>query len=150
MKILLAVDGSAGSDAAAKEVARRPWPPESELKIISVANPSLRTTPESWALSVQHYQDADQAAREEARAALERAASFFPAGADEALKFTTEALAGPPAEVILDAAHAWGADLIVVGSRGLGSLERFLLGSVSKEVALQAKCSVEIVRESER
>jgi nucleotide-binding universal stress UspA family protein len=48
--------------------------------------------------------------------------------------------------VILEQSEAFGADLIVVGSHGLGNFERFLLGSVAQAVALHAKCSVEIVR----
>ena len=35
MKILLAVDGSVHSDAAAQELAKRPWPPQSEVKVIT-------------------------------------------------------------------------------------------------------------------
>ncbi|PKN59600.1 MAG: universal stress protein, partial [Deltaproteobacteria bacterium HGW-Deltaproteobacteria-11] len=55
-------------------------------------------------------------------------------------------LEGQPKEVILDEAENWGADLIIVGSRGHGAVRRFLLGSVSFAVALNAPCSVEIVR----
>ncbi len=43
-------------------------------------------------------------------------------------------------------AERWGADLIVMGSRGLGTWNRLLLGSVSSAVVNHAKCSVEIVR----
>jgi nucleotide-binding universal stress UspA family protein len=50
-----------------------------------------------------------------------------------------------PAEALLDAAE--DADLIVVGSRGLGGFERLLLGSVSQQVAQHAHCVVTIVRE---
>jgi nucleotide-binding universal stress UspA family protein len=63
------------------------------------------------------------------------------------LILSTEVLCGSPKEVILEVADAFGADLIVVGSQGLGALERFLLGSVAQSVALHAKCSVEIVRQ---
>jgi len=49
-------------------------------------------------------------------------------------------------EVILREAERWNADLIVVGSHGYGPIRRFLFGSVSAAVALNAKCSVEIVR----
>ena len=53
---------------------------------------------------------------------------------------------GFPKQIILDEAEGWGADLIVVGSHGRGLMGRFLLGSVSQAVALNARCSVEIVR----
>jgi len=51
-------------------------------------------------------------------------------------------------ESIIDSAAEWGADLIVVGSHGRSSIQRFLLGSVAEFVARHAKCSVEIVRVS--
>lgn len=53
---------------------------------------------------------------------------------------------GPPREIIVDEADKWGADLIVMGSRGLGAWSRVLLGSVSNAVVHHAKCSVLIVR----
>ena len=49
---------------------------------------------------------------------------------------------------ILDAAHEWRADLIVLGSHGQKGLRKFLLGSVAEFVARHAHCSVQIVRTS--
>jgi nucleotide-binding universal stress UspA family protein len=49
--------------------------------------------------------------------------------------------------VILDHAAALHADLIVLGANGLGAVERFLLGSVSRAVLRFAPCSVALVRE---
>lgn len=48
---------------------------------------------------------------------------------------------GAPADAILEAAEDEGADLVVMGSRGLGSLKGLLVGSVSQKVAHQAACS---------
>jgi len=53
---------------------------------------------------------------------------------------------GQPAEVIIDVANQEQADLIVVGSRGLTGIKRYLLGSVSSKVSEHAPCSVMIVR----
>ncbi len=53
---------------------------------------------------------------------------------------------GDAAEEILGAAHAFGADLIVMGSRGQTGLARFFAGSVARRVLLGAKCSVLIAR----
>jgi nucleotide-binding universal stress UspA family protein len=53
---------------------------------------------------------------------------------------------GDPAPTILSAASDHGADLIVTGSRGLGALDRLLLGSVARNVLVHAHCSVLVVR----
>jgi nucleotide-binding universal stress UspA family protein len=52
-----------------------------------------------------------------------------------------------PAVAILDVAQREGAELVVVGSRGLGGMKRFLRGSVSARVAANAPVSVLIVHE---
>ena len=93
------------------------------------------------------YGDMEKFAREQARAAVEKAAAKLGAkDQNRQLKVTTEVRSGSPKQMILEEAEAFGADLIVVGSHGHGMLERFLLGSVSQAVALHATCSVEIVR----
>ncbi len=53
---------------------------------------------------------------------------------------------GHPAQAILEVAKGEGHDLIVMGSRGLGQVKRFLLGSVSERVSRYAHCSVLIVK----
>jgi len=53
---------------------------------------------------------------------------------------------GDPADAIVKEAEAVGADLIVVGARGLNALERALLGSVSTKVVHNAPCDVLVVR----
>ena len=53
---------------------------------------------------------------------------------------------GHPAEVIAKVAAEWPADLIVIGSRGLGGLGRALLGSVADAVVRHAPCPVLVTR----
>lgn len=53
---------------------------------------------------------------------------------------------GHPAKVILDVAKSEGADLIIMGSRGMGSFKEMLLGSVSHAVVSHATVPVLIVR----
>jgi nucleotide-binding universal stress UspA family protein len=54
-----------------------------------------------------------------------------------------------PGCLLVDEARRWGADVICVGSRGLGALDRLLLGGVSLAVAEHAGCSVEVIRPRE-
>ena len=53
---------------------------------------------------------------------------------------------GNPADVLVQEAEDSGADLIVVGTRGLNAAQRVLLGSVSTNVVHHAKCDVLVVR----
>ncbi len=57
-----------------------------------------------------------------------------------------EVLEGPGPKAILNVAETRDADLIVVGSRGLGAVRGLLLGSVSERVIRLAKCPVLVVR----
>lgn len=52
---------------------------------------------------------------------------------------------GDPAELILSAAKDRKTDLIVLGSRGLNTAQRFLIGSVSTKVSTHAHCAVLVV-----
>jgi nucleotide-binding universal stress UspA family protein len=53
---------------------------------------------------------------------------------------------GHAAEEILDLAQEVGADLIIVGSKGLTGVERLVLGSVAEQVVREAHCTVEVAR----
>jgi nucleotide-binding universal stress UspA family protein len=57
-----------------------------------------------------------------------------------------ELLEGPEAEAILSVAEIQKVGLILIGTRGLGSLEGILLGSVSRKVTHHASCPVMLVR----
>lgn len=82
--------------------------------------------------------------REDVDATLRAAAEAGEAGglADVA----THARQGDPADAILDVAEEQGADLIIVGNKGMTGAKRFLLGSVPNKVSHHAPCSVMIVR----
>jgi len=100
---------------------------------------------ETWVLPTTYWNDAEQAATQQAQAALDGAMSRFKDAVTPSLKLVAELHKGYAKRVILDEAERWGADLIVVGSHGYGGFKRLLLGSVSQAVASHAKCSVEIV-----
>nr|GEV35898.1 hypothetical protein [Tanacetum cinerariifolium] len=62
------------------------------------------------------------------------------------IKAETMVIRGNPKEMIVEAVDQINADLLVVGSRGLGQIKRALLGSVSDYCVHHAKCPVLIVR----
>jgi len=145
MKLLLAVDGSSFSDAAVEEVGTRPWPPNSEVIVITAAELPMIVGLEPWAAAPIYFEEMEGAVRDSAKAALQKAVSKLKS-MKTALAITSEVIQGPPREVIVDEAEKRGVDLIVMGSRGLGAWSRLLLGSVSNAVVHHAKCSVEVVR----
>jgi len=147
LKILLAVDGSTGSDAAVVEVAGCPWPMSSTVKIISAVEPYLSFPPQAGPLPEIQPQEWQKAYEAEARACLERATAQFHQIAGSTTTVLSAVIPGRARDVILDEAQSWGADLVVLGSRGLGGVKRLLLGSVSSAVLSQVSCSVRIVRQ---
>lgn len=132
-KVMVATDGSEGGKRAVAAAAQMSWHDGTEFKVVSV---------------VEQY--AVYRAEETVAALRTRAQEVVAAGARRlrptGWPVSTTVLAGPPAQAILAAAGRWGADLIVVGSRGLRALERFALGSVSAGVVRAATCSVLIVK----
>jgi len=60
--------------------------------------------------------------------------------------FYVHARIGTPADEILMLAREVGADLIIVGSKGVTGVERMMLGSVSEHVVREAGCTVEVAR----
>lgn len=145
MRILLAVDGSPCSNAAVDEVCRRPWPPESIVRLISVRSPvELNHLPEA-SHQPMAYDDIFKKPGWERARVLDDAVALLKQHAPN-LQVIPALLEGRPKDVILDEAEQWSADLIVLGSNGYGTIKRLFLGSVSLAVALNATCSVEIVR----
>jgi nucleotide-binding universal stress UspA family protein len=143
MKILLAVDGSEHSAAAAEEVASRPWPQGATVRVLSAVGRVVPPATEVW------YDAGGSLDR--ARQEIEKRAEQLTAGVAERLRasgLTAEATVrdGDPRSVIVDEAGEWDADLVVVGSHGYTGLKRLLLGSVAQSVVAHAPCSVEVVR----
>jgi nucleotide-binding universal stress UspA family protein len=81
--------------------------------------------------------------REDVEATLEEAAAEIRAAGVDVDVFARQ---GDPADAILDVAEERGADLIIVGNKGMTGAKRFLLGSVPNKVSHHAPCSVLIIR----
>ena len=154
MKILIGTDGSDCSIAAVRSVAQRPWPPGSQMRVISVVPPIV---PFSFGETISVpfapvypppdlVETIEKQARDRAEEAMARARQILSEEHVKAIEANFLPV-GDARQVILDQAKDWSADLIVVGSHGYRALDRFMLGSVSESVAMHAHCSVEVIRE---
>jgi len=103
---------------------------------------------EPWAASADYFEQVENSVRAAARAVIEKALLKLKI-IEDSLTISSEIIQGAPRQTIVEEAERWHANLIVMGSRGLGAWNRLLLGSVSSAVVHHAKCSVEIVRNAE-
>jgi nucleotide-binding universal stress UspA family protein len=140
MNVLFATDGSRASLAAIRGAFKFLPVATARLHVVAVANP-LGALPGYDGMASGAMLIVDQL-EQAARADLIAAQTMLLAACIEA---TTEELEGDPASSILDAAHRFGADLIVLGSHGKGALSRFFVGSVSDRVSHQWPGAVLII-----
>jgi nucleotide-binding universal stress UspA family protein len=92
--------------------------------------------------------DADLTAKAEAAAQAETEKVLAALGSSRPESVTVSGVNGIPARELIKAGE--GADMIVVGSRGMGGFSRLLMGSVAGQVAQHAPCPVVIVRPGHR
>ena len=145
-RVIICVDGSGYSDAAVDEMSRRVWPDGSVVKVISVVRLPFTPNEETRSLPDSYYSQLEKAETGKAQTAITSAVAHLKQSGITQPEIESEIILGDAREKILDEAARWEADLIVLGSRGLGGFKRFLLGSVAQGVAAYAPCSVEIIR----
>jgi nucleotide-binding universal stress UspA family protein len=147
MRILLATDGSEHSEAAARNLIKRPWPAGSLVRVVSVASLPFPLVTPYPGLGTIDYEGLKQSISQQAQALVDReVVSIQKAG----LAVETALRHGDPRSEIVQEAEDWKADLIVVGSHGRTGVSRLLLGSVAEYVVRHASCSVEVAREPKR
>lgn len=132
VRIIIGMDGSTCAEMAARAVAVRAWPAETEVHLITAVKPfsMYGVVPEEQRKGVSSFHQTTEAMLREA-----------------GLRVSSAIKEGEAKSVLIAEAKAWRADCIFVGSRGLdNALKRFLLGSVSAALVTDAPCSVEVVR----
>lgn len=135
--VVLATDLSSTSRMATREAIDLAVGLGARLVIVNVLDARRLSRPGSHAR-------VDQARTEREGALMELAGEARRSGVSTSFLVWS----GEPANSIAAAAEAEHADLIVVGSRGLGGAGRMVLGSVSDEVVRTAPCPVVVVRSS--
>jgi nucleotide-binding universal stress UspA family protein len=147
-KILLATDGSASSEAAARSIAARPWPGGTEIRVLSVVEfyvPTIQALFEPPFVKSEELETLRGEAMKHAQDAIAGAEAILTAAKLSVSESVSILLDGPKRAILKDAKE-WGTDLIVVGSHGRRGIDRFVMGSVSEGVATHAECSVEVIR----
>ena len=142
--IVVGVDGSDGSVAALHWAAEEAHLRRAELVVVTCWDmPAVMYDAPGqvmpMALDPETYQQASEDALSEVLAAA--------APQLEGVSVTRSVRGGGAPDELVAAAEETGADLLVVGSRGLSGLSGLLLGSVSHHVAQHAPCPVVIIRD---
>jgi nucleotide-binding universal stress UspA family protein len=138
MKALIAVDGSSGGFEAVRQTGQVLQPGRDQV-ILYYSPPGIKLDNGSVEPEVL-----ERARASLATAVFQEAKSLLP----EALQAGVETILGrqPPKQGIVAAAESSCANLIAVGARGLGPIERLLLGSVSSSVVHAARVPVLVAR----
>ncbi|MET8765631.1 universal stress protein [Streptomyces sp. NPDC004658] len=138
--VTVGLDDSPESRGAAEWAAREALLRGLPLKIVHVQEPTPRYVARTPLLDLDSYRHwAEQLARESADGIRLR---------HPGIEVTTEQLTGTVADVLCEAAGY--AELLVLGSRGLGGLGGFVVGSVSLGVVARAERPVVLVRAGEQ
>ncbi len=144
-KILIAVDGSRHSLKSVEYGAEVAKGVGAEVLLFHVVKPYRLPD------SLKEFAKAEHMATIDADL-LKRGAQHLLAGSlDIARKIgvkevAIEAEEGPIARTIVSRAKSFKADLVVIGSRGMGDIEGMLRGGVSHRVETLAKCPVLVVK----
>ncbi len=142
-RIVVGTDGSETAAEAVRQAGELAKMTGASLDLVSAYEPvsgqrlheEARSVPEDLQWLVNPREDVD--------ATLKKSSEPWIEAGIEVSVFARE---GDPADAILDVAEENGADLIVVGNKGMTGAKRFLLGSVPNKVSHHAPCSVLIVQ----
>ena len=139
-KILVATDGSEHSWKTFVEAVKIAKGMNAEVTVVTVVDEKplmISTVPYSV---VEDYKATMERVANEV---LQKVTDY---GKDEGLEIKTMLKHGHPSDTVCSLAEKSKFDLVVIGSRGLGKIEKLILGSVSNNIANCAKTSVLIVK----
>jgi len=146
MRILLAVDGSVCSDRATQFVASLALPPESAVRVVAVLQPFADALALSYAAAGDASANMESEEERDARHLREAIARAETSLRRDGITMDGFLVRGRPASSIVDEAAGMNADLVVVGSRGHGTIATMVLGSTAAEIVDHAPCPVLVAR----
>ena len=140
--VVVGTDGSETAGAAVRHAARLAKASGARLTIVTAFTPH----PDRLARAQDEAPDEIKWRVTESAEADETAGRGRKITAEEGVSDVhCRSQSGDPAAALIDAAEDTGADVIVVGSRGMASPSRFVLGSVPNKISHHAPCDVLIV-----
>ncbi len=142
-RIVVPVDGSDASLKALKLAVDLQNVCGAELLILTVFRPHSGSEASMFMIHPEEPESMERILREHAKEVAEKSKKFAQDQGSQSVRAFVKN--GPPARTIVAFAEKNSADLIVLGSRGTGDLEGFLLGSVSHKVTSLAECPVLVV-----
>lgn len=151
MKFLIAIDGSQVSQKAVEKALSLAVPTQAQVVLLTVVEPISSYAPQlmmptgdwvGWQGTTPDI-EMEKTIMAAGRSLLEKNESICQAAGIEC---QTRLEIGSPRDTICLIAAQEGADFLVMGSRGLGNVERMMLGSVSDYVAHHSPCPIIIVR----
>ena len=143
IRILFATDGSDYSRKAGEILNLMPFHPDTEVTVLHVVTPAFYDIPDKFMERI------DAGVRED----MEKYGSMEQEESQDVIAQTSEYLGsrfshiyklirtGEPSDEILNAANELGADIIALGSKGMGGF-RGIVGSLSRYILSVAECSV--------
>jgi len=142
MKVIVAIDGSKQTQLVIQNLEAFA-PLESIMLLHAFEVPQLAYPGGGMSVGQDFSIRTEQALRDEGTQILEDAVSQLP---DDIGSISQKLERGSPAEVILSISEQEKADLIIIGSRGLGVIREKALGSVSHRVVTHARCSTLVAK----
>jgi nucleotide-binding universal stress UspA family protein len=144
-KILLCSDGSEHALAAAAATAELATKFNSEVVLVNVFNPAVAPIPFVGLPEAAIFAETNMGCyAEQVQSEVEKCTGKVLDAAHVAYRARREL--GHPVDRIVSVAQDEKADLIVMGSRGMGAWQSYLLGSVSDGVIHHAHCPVLILK----
>ena len=141
--IVVGTDGSDTATEAVRQAIGLAKMADAKLDIVGAFEPIPQSRLREEASEAPGDVQYGVSAREDVNVTLDNAVGMAKQDGVDAESYPRE---GDPADAILDVAEETGADLIVVGNKGMTGAKRFLLGSVPNKVSHHAPCGVYIVR----
>ena len=137
MRVLVATDGSSSARNAVLLVRSLAWPPNTRVRVLRIFPPVPSLVPIGGDRRLELDDTHERSVVAELAAPLHC----------EGLVIDEEYIRGDGvANLIVEDARGWGADVIVSGNRGHGPLATLLLGSVAAAVSERAPCPILVAR----